>query len=94
MKTKAVLLARIKEAYADGVIEGVIWQVPNPVKPSEHLIKYRLVYVVAGVRVVGYDNERGKGDHKHMGKIEVAYKFRDVPTLLRDFMKDVKGVAR
>ncbi len=94
MKTKAVLLARIKEAYADGVIEGVIWRVPNPVQPSGHLIKYRLVYVVAGVRVVGYDNERGKGDHKHLGDTELVYKFKGVPTLLRDFLKDVKGVVK
>lgn len=94
MKTKAVLLARIKEAYADGVIEGVIWQVPTPVQPSEHLIKYRLVYVVKGKRLVGYDNERGKGDHKHLGKAELVYKFKDVPTLLQDFLKDVKGVAK
>jgi hypothetical protein len=35
--------------------------VPEPVSPLEHRIKYRLV----NVRVVGYDNERGKGDHKH-----------------------------
>jgi hypothetical protein len=26
---------------------------------------YRLALVVDGERVIGYDNERGKGDHKH-----------------------------
>ncbi len=58
--------------------------------PSEHRYKYRLVYVVAGERVVGYDNERGKGDHKHLRNAEIAYRFVDVPTLLADFMKDIR----
>ncbi len=93
-KEKAILLGRMKEVFAGGVIEGVIWQVPDPVQPTEHLIKYRLVYVVAGMRMVGYDNERGKGDHKHLGKTEVSYQFKDVATLLRDFMVDVKGIAK
>jgi hypothetical protein len=46
--------------------------------------------VVDGVRVVGYDNERGKGDHRHAGSKEMPYRFVDVPTLLRDFLDDVK----
>ncbi len=87
---KARLLYRIKEAYGRGVIEAVIWDVPQAVRPSTHRIKYRLVYVVDGVRVVGYDNERGKGDHRHRHGAELRYVFKDVPTLLRDFLQDVK----
>lgn len=68
----------------------MIWKVPEPVPPTRHGYKYRLVYVVDGARVVGYDNERGKGDHRHVGKRETAYRFVDVPTLLRDFIKDVE----
>jgi len=41
---KAKLLRKILEAYGRGRIEGVIWEVPEPVPPSEHRIKYRLVY--------------------------------------------------
>lgn len=89
---KASLISRIKETYGRGVIEGVIWEVPTPVSPSGHRIKYRLVYVVDGERLVGYDNERGKGDHKHMGTVETPYDFKDVPTLIRDFLRDVKEV--
>ncbi|GAB1389881.1 MAG: hypothetical protein AMXMBFR78_11510 [Rubrivivax sp.] len=48
------------------------------------------MYVVGGVRLVGYDNERGKGDHRHLGARELAYRFVDVPTLLADFMADVE----
>lgn len=89
---KAILLRRIREVHGHGVIEGVIWEVPEPVPPSDHRIKYRLAYVVAGKRVVGYDNERGKGDHRHLRGREHPYVFVDVPTLIRDFLADVKEV--
>ncbi|MFM8445155.1 MAG: DUF6516 family protein [Methylococcus sp.] len=49
------------------LIEMVVWRVPQPVPPSVHPYKYRLVYIVEGIRVVGFDNERGKGDHCHFG---------------------------
>jgi len=88
---KAALLQHSKFLHADGLIEIAIWRVPEPIKPSEHGYKYRLVYIVDGVRVVGYDNERGKGDHKHFGAIEVAYMFRGLAALLDDFWQDVNG---
>jgi len=87
---KAVLIHQFKQAHGKNRIEGVIWRVPVPVPPAQHGYKYRLVYVVDGVRVVGYDNERGKGDHRHIGGKETPYHFVDVPTLLRDFLKDVE----
>jgi hypothetical protein len=88
---KATELFRTKEAYDAGFIEIVIWRVPEPVPPSEHPYKYRLVYIVEGVRVIGYDNERGKGDHKHLGCIEEHYLFVNPQQLMADFMADVKG---
>lgn len=86
----AKLLYRTREAFGRGFIEAVIWEVPSPVQPSTHLVKYRLVYIVQGKRIVGYDNERGKGDHRHVGGRELGYSFVDVPTLLRDFLRDAK----
>lgn len=68
----------------------MIWKVPEPIPPTRHGYKYRLVYVVNGKRVVGYDHERGKGDHRHLGSREIPYHFVDVPTLLNDFIKDVE----
>jgi len=56
-------------------LEIVIWRVPKPVPPTEHGYKYRAVYVVDGVRIVGFDNERGKGDHCHMDGKELPYTF-------------------
>lgn len=69
----------------------VVWQVPTPVLPSEHAFKYRLVFVRAGQRIVGYDNERGKGDHKHLLGRESSYRFADIETLVRDFLADVEA---
>lgn len=89
---KAKPLHQFRQTYKNGLIEGVIWQVPQPVPPSEHPYKYRLVYIADGERVVGYDNERGKGDHKHLNGEEIPYVFIDVLTLLADFGKDMEDV--
>jgi hypothetical protein len=64
----AVLLARAKEVRDDGsMVEIVIWALPEPLPPSKHRYKYRLYYGAAGISRVRYDNERGKGDHRHIG---------------------------
>lgn len=91
---KARLIHAFKQAYGSGRIEGVIWNVPTPVPPGQHKFKYRLVYIEGKQRIVGYDNERGKGDHKHIRAVETSYAFVDVPTLLSDFMKDVEEAQR
>lgn len=91
---KATEFFRAKETYGRGFVEIVIWQVPEPVPPSEHPYKYRLVYVVEGTRMVGYDSERGKGDHKHIGEHEMPYRFVNPQQLMADFMADVKGVKK
>jgi hypothetical protein len=86
---KAVPLQRLKQAYAGGIVEINIWRVSSPVLPCAHDYEYRLVYVVGEKRVIGYDNERGKGDHWHTGDAEFPYEFIDVVTLLADFWRDV-----
>lgn len=91
---KATELFRVREVYGAGFVEIVIWRVPEPVPPSEHPYKYRLVYVVEGKRMVGYDNERGKGDHKHLGDREENYLFVNPHQLMADFMDDVKGGSK
>ena len=89
MKKSAELIYREKRSYAGGVIEMVIWQLPAPIPPSGHPFKYRLVFVRDGKRMVGYDNERGKGDHKYLGERELRYRFVDEAQLLADFWQDV-----
>jgi Family of unknown function (DUF6516) len=89
----AELVLRSRTLLAGGIVEMVVWKVPSPVPPSEHAFKYRLAFVRDGQRLVGYDNERGKGDHKHIGKREVAYRFTDIDTLVNDFLRDVERLA-
>ena len=74
-------------------VEMVVWKVPAPVPPSQHAFKYRLAFVRGGKRIVGYDNERGKGDHKHIGNRELRYRFKDIDTLVDDFLRDVERLA-
>jgi len=87
----AVLLARAKEVRDDGsMVEIVIWQLPEPLPPATHLFKYRLYFGASGVCRVRYDNERGKGDHRHVGEQEFGYVFTSVEQLLEDFRLDVE----
>jgi len=94
MRKNAELVYREKRSYAGGVVEMLVWQLPAPVPPSEHLFKYRLVFVRDGKRVIGYDNERGKGDHRHLGKRQMPYRFVDEAQLLADFWQDVKEATK
>lgn len=87
----AVLLAHAKEVRDDGsIVDIVIWELPEALPPSTHLYKYSLFYGIPGSRRVGYDNERGKGDHRHIGEREEAYVFTTVEKLLEDFRRDIE----
>ena len=78
------LLFRDRYLFDDGAImEMTIWQVSEPVAASTHRLKYSLFYGYPGKRVIGYDNERGKGDHKHFGDEELDYRFTSVEQLVR-----------
>lgn len=90
---EARLILRTRNAVHGGVVEMIVWSVPSPVPPSQHAFKYRLVFVRDGQRLVGYDNERGKGDHKHVGGRELKYRFTDIDTLVGDFLRDVEKQA-
>jgi hypothetical protein len=88
---KAELLFRQRIEYDDGaMVEMVLWRVASPVPLSTHRLKYRLFYGYRGVREVGYDNERGKGDHRHFQGAETAYAFTTVERLIADFWADVR----
>jgi hypothetical protein len=88
---KATLLYRHREQFHDGaVLEVVIWRVPNIVQGSEHYFKYRLFYGNKEKRLIGYDNERGKGDHRHCEDIEKPYIFTTPQQLIDDFLNDVR----
>jgi len=82
----------IDERYvldARAFVEIVVWRLPRPARGSRHFFKYRLALVVDEVCVLRYDNESGKGDHRHAGSKEMRYSFVDPDTLLADFWRDV-----
>jgi hypothetical protein len=86
----AELLLRERHQIApDAFVELRIWRVPEPVRSSTHDYKYAMAYVVAGQCVIRYDNEAGKGDHKHVGAVETPYVFTTPAKLLADFWFDV-----
>lgn len=87
---KAELLLRKREGLSEtAFIEIVIWRVPEPLRGSSHGFKYSLALVSEGICVLRYDNEAGKGDHKHIGDREVSYRYVDLDTLQADFWEDV-----
>ena len=73
----------------DAFVEVVVWNIPAPVPPSTHKFKYRLAYVVRGQCVLRYDNERGKGGHRHTETAEEPYSFSTPERLMADFEADV-----
>jgi Family of unknown function (DUF6516) len=72
-------------------VEIVVWRLDRPVRGSIHRFKYRLALVADLVCVLRYDNEDGKGDHRHIGSAERRYKFVDPETLLADLWNDVEA---
>jgi hypothetical protein len=90
---KAVLAFYDKQVLPDGaIVEMKIWQVPTAVLGSAHTLRYSLFYGIGGKRLVGYDNERGKGDHRHIGDRQQRYDFTTVGRLMADFLADVRGL--
>ena len=84
-------ILNIRREFANGaVLQIVIWQIPKPTAERPHGYKYRLNYSLAdGSTLVRYDNETGKGDHKHIRDVEQPYKFSTIRQLLADFDADV-----
>lgn len=73
----------------DRFVEIVIWQLPMPLPGSSHAFKYRLAFVVDEVCVLRFDNEAGKGNHKHVGGKEAPYSFTSLTQLVADFWSEV-----
>ena len=70
--------------------ELVLWRLPRRLAGSKHSYKYRLAYVVDGKCVLRYDNEAGKGDHRHCGGKESRYRFTSPEKLVADFERDIE----
>ncbi len=76
------------------VIEMKMWELPESSGDKPHGYKYSLVYVVGGVRVIGYDNAERKDDHRHIRGKEEPYQFESLRRLARDFYRDIEKYKR
>ena len=91
---KAEVLLKTKTVDEKGnIVEIKILKVEKT-KTEPYSIKYSLVYIENGKRVIGYDNYERKGDHKHYLGREIPYKFENVDKLIRDFLDDIKKYKR
>ena len=89
--TKAILLLHEKLIFADGAIaEVIIWRLPRATPDRRHGLKYRLYFGRGGRCLVRYDNESGKGDHRHVNGREAHYQFVSVAKLRQDFEADIR----
>ena len=75
------------------IVEMKILKVPHS-KDKLHGLKYSLVYIREGRRIIGYDNAERKGDHRHYKEHVSLYQFKDVETLIKDFYGDVEKIKR
>jgi hypothetical protein len=93
---QARLVYREKYVYSDGAIrEMILWQLPKRTGERPHGLKYRLYYGLDdGTCIVRYDNETGKGDHRHTPEGEEPYQFTEVETLVADFLADIERTRR
>jgi len=91
MIRKAILIMDRKLILADGaIIQIKVWRLPEVSRERPHGLKYSLFYGRHGERIVGYDNETGKGDHRHYRDREETYTFHSLARLIADFEGDVQ----
>lgn len=84
-------IIRYKKERGGRIIEVVVWHLTEPLPGSSHQYKYRLFYGKAdGSCLVRYDNERGKGDHRHLADAEEPYIFTTLLQLIEDFEADTE----
>lgn len=87
---KAVELVQTRIVYSrEAFAELALWRLATPLPGSSHRFKYRLAYVVRSKCVLRYDNESGKGDHRHLGESEAPYSFSTPEQLIADFEQDI-----
>ena len=92
---KAELVFKIRfDISDDSFAEMVAWQLPEPLRGSSHNFKYRLAFIEDEVCVLRYDNETGKGDHKHVGKREFDYHFVGLKELEQDFRAEIERLRK
>lgn len=92
---KAKLIEKSRNNLSDTAFyEVVLWELPDPVPGSAHRFKYRLAVVSNGECILRYDNERGKGDHRHINGREEAVEFTTLEALYDAFLSDMERMLK
>ena len=87
---RAELIVHQRYTMDDGaVVEVKVWRLPAPTAERPHGLKYSLFFGRPGSRIVSYDNETGKGDHRHYRGAERPYRFTTFAALFADFWRHV-----
>jgi hypothetical protein len=90
---KAELIFREKQTLDGYIREMMVWRLHKPVSGCRHQFKYRFFFGRDdGTCLVRYDNERGKGDHKHLEGVELPYLFRSLDATFADFLTEIAMV--
>ncbi|MBI9082279.1 MAG: hypothetical protein JEZ11_01695 [Desulfobacterales bacterium] len=88
---KAIKLIDTRIVYSESIFaELVLWRLPKPLSGFLHEFKYGLAYVVRGECVLRYDNETGKGDHRHFDGRESVHVFTTPEQLIADFQNEIE----
>jgi nanoRNase/pAp phosphatase (c-di-AMP/oligoRNAs hydrolase) len=91
LAVKATLVVRQRIVHVEELFaEVVVWVVPKSLAGCVHCYKYRLAFVAHGECVLRYDNEAGKGGHRHAGGAEGGYRFSTLDRLFADFQRDIR----
>ena len=90
---KAALLVRERVPFGqDSFAELVLWRLVTPVPRSLHPYKYRLAFVFREECLLRYDNEAGKGDHRHLRGKESVFVFESPEKLIQDFLREARRI--
>jgi hypothetical protein len=73
------------------LVEIKVWSVDRSASFPEG-VKYSMAFIHEDERVLGYDNERGKGHHEHRFGRERMIDYRDLEHMLKKFEKSVDEV--
>ena len=93
---RATLILDSKTVLQDGrIVQRTIWRLPGHEAERPHGFKYRLYCGRNGETIVRYDNEAGKGDHRHVGarEVESDYGFTTLVQLLQDFAQYIERLS-
>lgn len=91
---KATCIINSKVVTGWWIIQRTVWVLPEAGAQRPHGLKYRLFCGDAARCLVRYDNETGKGDHRHYGDHEEPYVFTTLEDLLADFQADVTRLTQ